>query len=164
MSFRFAHALVVATLVTPGCGTDETPPPVPAPPHDLKLSVNDLVGCYEVVSIVWIPEILEPPGYRRTYTPPRFFALAADAVLAGKYRRSKPRDPNEDHRFTYWELLDDYQLGASWTNGYAGIRAVVRQRSTDRYFYGRAVPISDGGGAPPSRGTIVFRPVTCWAN
>ena len=36
-------------------------------------------GCYEVISIEWTPDIPDtPPGYRRIYTPPRFFALSAE--------------------------------------------------------------------------------------
>ena len=79
-------------------------------------------------------------------------------------RRIKSRDDSV-HNFTNWRLPFDseFELEASWSNGFVGVRLVVRRRSTDMHFYGRAELFSDGGGGGTNRGKVVFAQVPCWA-
>jgi hypothetical protein len=111
----------------------------------------------------WTPDLSAlSESEQRNLTPPPFFALTSATHPLPQYRLIKPRDSDDDHHLTAWTLSSDHELTATWTNGYTGVRLILRQRSTDGRFYGRAEPLSDGGGTPPNRGTVILGRVPCW--
>jgi hypothetical protein len=137
--------------------------------QNVTLSVNDVVGCYELRSIEWTPPLSTlPESQRRLYTPPRFFTLAATLVSSrqeSKYRRILSRYLNDSQRLTHggWMLTSDNELTAMFNaNGFEWLFLFVSQ-SSDGRFSGRAVAHTDTGRLKPE-GTVAFGRVACWAN
>jgi hypothetical protein len=139
------------------CVEPEPPASVPPlPPHDGRLSDENVVGCYELLSLSWVPELRadEQPFF----TPPRSFALVHDSSRFPS-RRIVSRAPTT-FDLASWGVTIQNELEASWGTGLGGVRLIVRRRSTDGHFHGRAEPWTDSG-PPPSRGKVEFRQVAC---
>jgi hypothetical protein len=152
-------AVVVAILADRAYGT--------AAAQDVSLSVNDVVGCYELRSIDWTPALLTlPEAQWRLYTPPRFFTLTATPMPNSKYRRILSRHPEDRRRLANgaWMLTNDDELTAMFPrSGFEWLFLVVSHRSSDGHFSGRAVALTDTGPLEP-KGGVVFGRVACWDN
>jgi hypothetical protein len=142
-------------------------PQAAVPPGDVLLTVKDVVGCYET-SIKWPREF--PAAARAIVTPGfSFFSSEPLAHSQGAYR-IRLRDYGSVHIITSWRFVGPTELNAIWSTGYDGVAVVVRRRSTDRQFYGRAYTFSDmetpasasERPASPSDGTVILKPVPCW--
>jgi hypothetical protein len=133
--------------------------------QNVTLSVNDLVGCYELHSIEWTPSLSTlPESQRRLYMPPRFFALTAIPFRDSQDRRILSRYPDDSQRLTHgaWRLPNAYELSAMFPrSGFEWLFLVVSQRSSDRRFSGRAVVLTDTGPLN-IKGTVGFGRVACW--
>ena len=133
--------------------------------QDESLSVNDVVGCYELRSIEWTPALLPlPETQSRLYTPPRFFALTATPIPNSKYRRILSRHPEDRQRLANgsWMLTNDHELTAMFPHsGFEWLFLVVSQWSSDGPFSGRAVALTDTGPLE-RKGVVVFGRVACW--
>jgi hypothetical protein len=104
---------------------------------DLLLTVKDVVGCCELTSSKWPREIAA--AARATVTPPRFSFFSSEPLPHDPgYYRIRLRGSQSVHQLTSWRLLGPTELNAIWSTGYDGVAVVVRRRSTDRRFYGRA--------------------------
>jgi hypothetical protein len=135
--------------------------------QNVTLSVNDVVGCYELHSIEWTPSVSTlPESQWRLYRPPRVFALTT-TPMGGKYRRILSRYPDDSQRLAHgaWMLTnDDHELTAMFPrSGFEWLFLFVSQRSSDEPFSGRAVAMTDTGPLKPE-GTVVFGRVACWEN
>ncbi|MGH9257759.1 MAG: hypothetical protein ACRD3C_24640 [Vicinamibacterales bacterium] len=135
--------------------------------QNVTLSVNDVVGCYELRSIEWTPSLSTlPESQWRLYTPPRFFTLTATPVRDSKYRRILSRYPEDSQRLTHgaWMLTSDHELTAMFPHsGFDRLFLVVSQRAGDGRFSGRAVAQTDTG-ALNREGSVAFGRVACWEN
>ena len=151
---------LVMLLILPcgACGAEDTSPRPPAPPEHEVLSVEDVPGCYEIISIHWAPDF-RSEAERQVFSLPRFFRLRAELSL---YRgRVIPRASNSIGG--NWQLTSDREVTAIWNSPSSGVRVALRKRPTDAYFYGRAEPFAEGPGAtPPSRGSVMVAKVQCW--
>ena len=142
------------------CGTEEESPRRPAPPEDVTLSLHDIPGCYEFVSINWTPGF-RSEAERQVFLLPRFFRLTADPSLSSG--RIIPRNNNDPDG--WWRLIGDRELSATWRTWPTGatVRTTVRRRATETNLYGRADPFADGpGNAPPTRAAVIMAKVPCW--
>jgi hypothetical protein len=133
------------------------------------LSVGDVVGCYELRSISWEPNVATlPEPDRRLFTPSRFFELTAtlQSESGSKYRRILSRFPQEPQRLAHggWMLTSDQELTAMFpNNGFEWLLLIVSVREGQRRFSGQAVALTDAG-ARPNKGTVAFDRVACWEN
>ena len=134
--------------------------------QDVRLSVNDIVGCYELRSVEWTPSLpILPESQRRLFMPPYFFALTATPIRDSKYRRILSRYPENRQRLTHgsWMFTNDDQLTAMFPhNGFEWLILLVSWRFGDGRFSGRAVAMTDTG--PLAEGNVVFDRVACWEN
>jgi hypothetical protein len=143
-------------------------PQAAVPPGDVLLTVKDVVGCYELTSIKWPRQI--PAAARATVTPPRFSFFSSEPSHDSGYYRIRLRGSRSVHQLTSWRLLGPTELNAIWSTGYDGVAVVVRRRSTDQRFYGRAYIFTDVGRpasalerpASPHDGTVILKRVACW--
>jgi hypothetical protein len=134
--------------------------------QDVRLSVDDVVGCYELHLIEWTPSLSTLTESPRLFTHPRFFALTANPMRNSKYRRILSRYPSENQRLTHggWMLTNEDELTAMFpASGFERLFLVVSQRSSDGRFSGLAVAHTDTG-ALPNKGRVVFGRVACWEN
>jgi len=152
-------AVVVAVVVHLAQGS--------AAAQDVSLSVNDVVGCYELRSIEWTPGLSTlPESAWRRFMPPRFFALTATPIPNSKYRRILSRHPEDRQRLASgsWMLTKDHELTAVFPDsGFEWLFLVVSRRSSDGPFSGRAVVLTDNGSWG-REGSVVFGRVGCWEN
>lgn len=128
-----------------------------------KLSVADIIGCYELRSIEWPPGVSTQP--QRLYTPPRFFTLTATRT-SPSYRRIQSRDPKDPERLAHgeWMLGKDGELIAMFPHsGNERLFLTVSQRASGARFSGSAIVNMDTGSLP-GQGTGVFDRVACWEN
>lgn len=133
----------------------------------VTLSVNDVVGCYELYSIEWTPSLSTlPESQRRLYTPPRLFSLTAIPIRDSQDRRILSRYPDDRQRLAHgvWRLTDEHELTAMFVhNGFEWLYVVVNQRSSDGRLSGRAFALTDTGPPRPHReGSVAFGRVACW--
>ncbi len=131
--------------------------------QDVGLSVDTVVGCYELQSIEWTPRPALPESAQRLYTPPRFFALTATQT-SGPYRRLLSRYPQDPQRLANgeWMLSNERELTAMFPrNGFERLFLIVGRQSGSGRFEGRAVVHTDTGSRPEV-GKVVFDRVTCW--
>lgn len=157
---RCARLLGLVLLATIGCtsrrGDESTPVDVPPPPpHDLFLTDDGVVGCYEVTSLEWDdPKARHPDDY----APPRRFRLR-NILARPQSHTIVPRAPTR-FELASWRITVANELEATWSTGMTHVTVTLRQRSTDGRFHGRAVTGGDGGGSF-RRGTIELRKFEC---
>ena len=147
------------TLLCGACAAEDTSPRPPAPPRHEVLSIHDLPGCYEIISMTWAPDF-RSEAEQQVFALPRFFRLRAEPSL--NRGRIIPRESTS--MGGNWRLTDDTDLTTTWGNPSRAVRLILRKRPTDAHFYGRADPFAERPGAtPPSSGTVVVAKVSCWA-
>jgi hypothetical protein len=82
--------------VSGGCTSNEALPAIQPIAHERALEVQDLIGCYELLSVAWSPLFSEEG--RRFYAPPRYFALTSDVLgirRLGESNRVSPTTTSE---------------------------------------------------------------------
>ena len=129
----------------------------PPAPRDLALEDTDVLGCYELVSLVWTP----PPAPESYSQPPRSFELTAVALGDSKFRRIRNPETGTFYPFSNWTQTSPTEVTASWSTGFVGVSLVVSRRTTDAQFYGRVDTFSDVGKPLRSRGQAIFTKVPC---
>jgi len=156
------RARVVAVVLVLGaggvrCGIEPassvpTPPP---PRHDVFLTDDTVLGCYEIIALKWNDGKVRDTPYD---SPPQRFRLAR-ILERPQSHTIIPRAPSS-FDLTLWRITIDNELEATWSTGLVWLTIAVRQRSTDSLFHGRVTAGSDQGGVP-WRGTIELRKISC---
>jgi hypothetical protein len=126
-------------------------------PHNLALNESELVGCYELVSLVWTPAF----DGRAAYQPPRLFEFTSKPF--GDRGTRLIRFRKTDHYILGgWMLTSPTELTVTWSMKYQGVGFVVSRRSADRRFHGRVDTYTDiAGQDSKNRGQVVFRQARC---
>ena len=128
------------------------------PLHDVILTPDDVVGCYQLLSREWMPNLTRDEARRLRL--PRLFALRLhESLPAGGFVESWDAEP--PRTVGVWRLTGGTELIVSFME--ASVRLIVRRRSSDRWFYGLAEePISDVASEPKRHhGTVLFSRVAC---
>jgi hypothetical protein len=106
----FTGAFCAFVAVSGGCSSDEVLPAIQPIAHERVLEVQDLVGCYELVSLAWSPPLTE--DQQRFYAPPRYFALTSDVLGDPKVRKVKARQPDYHLQMGIWRVSDNNEIEA----------------------------------------------------
>jgi hypothetical protein len=145
-------------LLAPACRQAPLPVP-PPPPQALIASESDVTGCYALDTLEWTPHVPSLQGC--LFAPPRFFSLIASGAVSSNptRRRIRPRDEYPVHAQSWWHILDQRAIEATWTTGYAGVRVTVQRGAARDSWEGHAEPFSDDG-APAWSGRVVLRRIS----
>ena len=148
---------IVALLLFSAACVDDNAPPVPL--HDVILTPDDVVGCYQLLSLEWIPYLTRDEA--RRLRMPRLFGLTSRTDSLPSRGSVESWDAEPARPVGVWRLTGEKELTVSFME--SGVRLIVRRRSSDKWFYGLAdEPISDVASEPKRhRGTVLFTRVSC---
>jgi hypothetical protein len=160
-------ALVTFLTVVASCGSDEHISPLPPPPHDLKLSVDSIVGCYQLLALQWPPQT--PPTVRQSVTWPEYFVLAHRWNVGPWWATGSitARDP-EQQGSGRWSLTGavtglETELEMAWGHETTGLMVTAHRRSWDMNFFGmgETYAYSNRLGSR-ARAYLVSAQISCW--
>ncbi len=150
-----ARLAIVALLLVSAACVDDAPP---VPFDDVIRTPDDVVGCYQLISVEWTPYLTRDEARRLGL--PRLFALTSQESLPPRgFVESWDAEP--PHRVGVWKLTGEKELIVSFMK--ARVRLNVRRRSRGGQFHGLASePISDVASEPERHhGTVRFTRVSC---
>jgi hypothetical protein len=158
---RETMLVITCLMLAWSCSADgDRYPPLPLPPREETLSVDTVVGCYELLAFQWAPET--PAIVRSRFVWPRFFVLQSSEAVGSPWFQH-PMISREAQLFRgSWRLTADTQLTLVWSSGFRAITVVAHRPSWEPVFVGIASTWEDLGGVQHTRARVVIEPTLCW--